>query len=255
MNAKIWLIGLISVVSILFLYPTFGVEPSPDFPYRPTCAHPNTINNKPWSLSDDWVDGEQFVSNGVLITRGAYELCYINESMMFIQYDWGNANGKLFRDFKDVYSTNIGGQSNALKAKQGFTVHFEYYIPSNNGVCYPLDMPFDEYGNPQPWISNSPGWTQYGWSPYQPWYSKTYVFMNNVKYSNANCGGCTDYEDAIYTLFNQSCDEWHTFEFSSNDFENDFVKSDRLVSFGLNTANMYLSNVWFARSGVFYQLY
>lgn len=225
-------------------------------PYRPACADPATVSNKPWNVTDHYPNyGTTNLGGGLTAKNGAYNLCYINNSMMYITYNWGNVTvsgeNKLFRDYEDIYSTNIGGQSNALKAKNGFTVHLEYYFPSDGGICYQQDLPLT---NENPFPPNN---TLYGYLN-QPGYASQTVTFNNLDFSEANCGGCTDFADANYDLTNPidlSCDEWHTFEYSSNSFENEFGNKDRLVSFNMKFTNAYLRNVWFQREGVFYQLY
>ena len=217
-------------------------------PYRPTCANPSSITNKPWNVTDYWADGNSFLLGSewtgfIEVTHGTYNLCYINESILFIQYDWGNAEGNLFRDFEDIYSTNIGGQSNALKAKSGFTVHFEYYLPSDEGKCYSQDVVRV--------LDDGKVGLSYGWYPYQTGYSIQTVMFNNGDYLEEEL----PFADARYDLRNQSCDVWHTFEHSSWDFENEFIDKDRLVSFNFEFANAYVRNVWFSRGGVFYKLY
>lgn len=227
-------------ILVVILVSLFGTAYAEILPYRPACSNPATITNKPWTVTNFWQDGALFSVNGISGTHGTYNICYQNENTTYFQYDWGILDGKLFRDMEDIYSTAIGGQSNSLKAREGFTVHFEYYIPtSTEGICYAQDI-MNQYGN-----------------QYQPIYSKQMIFMNNVDYSAANCNGCTDFLDAQYKLAGDqlSCDVWHTFEYQSSAFDNEFGKQDRLVSFGFQFANVYVRNVWFQRGGVSYKLY
>ena len=206
-------------------------EEPPEYPYRPTCADPETIENKVWAITDWWLDGTEFDYGDYKGTHGDFELCYINESVLYIQYDWGieTNSGKLWREGEDIYSTNIGGQSNAIKAERGFITSFEYYFPSDNGVCYTQEPSLGRF----------------------PLYAFQSVIFNNVEYTDANCGGCEDFLDARYDILDPAqltCDEWHTFYIHSENFESDFGVEEgvnRLVSFNVQFANAYIRNVEF----------
>lgn len=208
----------------------------PAFPYRPTCADPATIVNKPWQITDHWEDGLYSEFPGYPpMTYGTYNLCYINESLLYIQYDWGDIEGMLSREWEDIYSTGIGGESNSIKAERGFIAHFEYYIPSNDDICYTL--------RPELGYSSS--------------YSDLAIIFNNVEVGDVPPGA--DFSDARYDLIDESaintsnttynrlaCDTWHIFNEFSTDFENSFGEVDgvnRLVSFNFQFANVYIRNV------------
>lgn len=201
--------------------------------YRPVCNY--GITNVPFLITNHYPDGQSFLNGLESGIHGTYNICPIDSTTFFVKYDYGYLNGLFFKDSEDLYSTNIGGQSNALKANLGFNVYFEYYYPSNNGTCE-----LTENGR---WYSSSAKEQQ--------------IFFNNVNYANANCGGCSDFADAKYVLSGNelTCDTWHTFELPSSAFENEFGVKDRLVSFGFQMTNVYIRNIFFTRSGVNYKLY